>query len=47
MTELPLLFDPTDPAVALDPSAWMPWNYTQALAAAKASVAQATEAPLD
>jgi transposase len=34
-------------AVALDPSAWMPWNYTQALAAAKASVAQATEAPLD
>ncbi len=34
-------------AVALDPSAWMPWNYTQALAGAEASVANATEAPRD
>ena len=34
-------------AVALDPSAWMPWNYTEALARAEAAAANEAEAPRD
>jgi transposase len=34
-------------AVALDPSAWMPWNYAEALARAEASTANEAEAPPD
>ena len=33
--------------VALDPSAWMPWNYTEALARAEAAAANEAEAPPD
>jgi transposase len=34
-------------AVALDPSAWMPWNYAQALARVEVPAANEAEAPPD